>query len=417
MDILNVAARPPVSVVEALRADFPALRRRIDGRQIVYLDSAATSLKPQAVIDAVAAYFVDCTSNVHRGQHALSEETSNRYEEARYLVAQRVNCLANEVCFVRNTTDGLNLVAHGIKWSPSDTVVGFVDSHHSQLLPWRNRAKVLLTRCGPDGRVDLDHYATHLRTRPRVVAITDCSNVTGAYAPLKTLVAMAKEAGAITVVDAAQSMPHRAIDVNEIPLDFLAFSSHKMLGPSGVGCLFGRRDLLDAMAPLQWGGGMVDWVDAHEARVRRIPHRFEAGTPAIESTIGFARAIEYLQGIDPTALAAHEAVLTSTMVRMALERPYLELLGPKDAHGRAPIVTLAVRSGGDVATIGRSLSDAYGMMCRTGHLCAQPLIDASMTGEALRISAYLYNTLAEVESVYAALDEIVSCWRRAPVSA
>jgi len=391
-----------------LREEFPILQRRVDGRPLVYLDSAATSLKPRSVIDAVVAYYTESTANIHRGQHVLSEEASNQYESARTTVAQYLNCSSSEICFFRNTTEALNVVAHGLVFSADDTVLGFLDSHHSQILPWRRKAKLALVRVGADGRVDMDHYAELLRTRPRAVAITHCSNVTGAYVPLAQMVSMAKESGALTIVDAAQSLPHRIIDLATIPIDFLAFSSHKMLGPSGVGCLFGRGALLDQMEPVNWGGGMVDWVDAQSSRPRKIPHRFEAGTPAIESTIGFAHALEFLERHDPEAIARHDHHLSTELLRHACERSYLRFLGPTDANERAAILSLRVQGVDDLSMIARALSDSYGIMCRSGHLCAQPLVDSFSSSEVLRVSGYIYNTTEDISFFFRALDEIVS---------
>ena len=394
--------------VVAIRKRFPVLERKLDGRPIVYLDNAATSLKPRSVIDAVTEYYECSTANIHRGKHYLSEEVSNRYEEARYQVSLFLNCQGNEVVFVRNATEALNLVAQGLGLAEDDLVVGFLNSHHSHILPWRAHATLWLVRTDASGQVDLDHYAQLLRARPKVVAITHCSNVTGIYAPLPEMVAMAKEAGALVVVDAAQSLPHRKIDLATMPIDFLAFSSHKMLGPSGLGCLFGRKAHLDALTPMLWGGGMVDWVDIEGSALRKTPHRFEAGTPAIEGALGFARAIDLLDEIGADFLEAHDHSLSACLLDRARERPYMEVLGAADPGDRAAILTFRIAGGKNLSEVARILSDTYGIMCRSGHLCSQPFVSAFAGGEVLRASAYVYNTEDEIDHLFRSLDQIVS---------
>lgn len=394
--------------VALIRAQFPILERKIDGKPIVYLDSAATSLKPRAVIEAVTDYYERFTANIHRGKHFLSEEVSNRYEEARYQISLFLNCQGNELIFVRNTTEALNLVAQGLGLRQDDLVVGFLNSHHSQILSWRPHATLKLVDADASGQVDLDHYAALLRAGPKVVALTHCSNVTGSYAPLKTMVGMAKEAGALVVVDAAQSLPHRRIDLTELPIDFLAFSSHKMLGPSGLGCLFGRKELLERLNPMLWGGGMVDWVDADGSRLRKTPHRFEAGTPAIEGALGFARAIEFLDELGPDFLESHDRLLAESFLRQARQRPRLEILGSMEPQERAAILTFRIEGCGNLSEVARIMSDSHGVMCRSGHLCSQPFVNAFGGGEVLRASAYLYNSLEEIDYFFQSLDQVMA---------
>jgi cysteine desulfurase/selenocysteine lyase len=266
---------------------------------------------------------------------------------------------------------------------------------------------------GLDGRVDLDHFDELLGLNPKVVALTHCSNVTGAIAPIEAMAAAAKErCGAIVVVDAAQSAPHLRIDVSELTVDFIAFSAHKMLGPCGVGCLYGRREALERLRPLLVGGGMVDWVDDQGSQERKLPHRLEAGTPAIASALGFGRAIEYLERLGSDELGAHDRLLTETMIRCALEREYVELLGPRSSDARRAVATMRLRGIDDLSDVARSLSDSYGIMCRSGHMCAQPVVDAHAGGQVLRASGYIYNTTAEIESLFAALDELVDYFAR-----
>lgn len=393
------------------QADFPVLARKIDGQCITYLDSAATSLKPKSVIDAMTNYYSQNGVNIHRGKYYLSEEASDSYERVRSSIAQYLGAYGNEIVFTKGTTESLNLVAYGLDLKPNDTVVGFLDSHHAQLLPWRRFAKLELVSLDDEGGIDLKHYLELLKLNPKVVVLTHCSNVTGNVAPIEEMAKAAKEAcGAIVVVDAAQSIPHPhlRIDVSKLQVDFVAFSAHKMLGPTGVGCLYGKGEMLNQLRPLMLGGGMVDWVDIDGSQERKIPHRFEAGTPPIASTLGLGAALTYLSRISAEESRKHTEALTAAILKGAMERDYIKLLGPKTSENRCAIGCLRIMGCDDLSDIARSLSDSYGIMCRTGHMCAQPVVDAQMEGEVLRISAYIYNTTKEIEYFYRSLDELVA---------
>ena len=394
---------------ETLRGDFPALQREIDGERICYLDNAATTLKPRPVIEAVTEFYETNGANIHRGKHRLSEEASDAYEAARTTIADHVGAAANEVVLLRNTTEALNLVAHGLDLAPGATIVGCLDAHHSQMLPWRRAGRLELTRVDEQGRVDRDHFRALLRTRPSVVALTHCSNVTGVVHPVAEMIAEVREAcDATVVVDAAQSLPHERISLGDLGADFLAFSMHKMLGPTGVGCLVGRADRLAGLRPLNLGGGMVDWVDLDKWVERRIPYRFEAGTPAIEAIIGSAAAIRYLESLDQVRRRDHELELSAALVRGARSVPQLKLFGPGEGSDRVGLVTVRLPSQVSAGEIARVLSDSYGYMVRSGHMCAQPLVTHLAGGETLRVSTYLYNEVAEVEGFFGALSELVS---------
>ncbi|MDP4489527.1 MULTISPECIES: aminotransferase class V-fold PLP-dependent enzyme [Pseudoalteromonas] len=397
--------------IENSRADFPVLERLIDGQSITYLDSAATSLKPRSVIDAMSNYYYQNGVNIHRGKYYLSEEASDSYERVRYSIAQYLGAYGNEIVFTKGTTEALNLVAYGLDLQKEDTVVGFLDSHHAQMLPWRRYANLKLVHLNEEGGIDLEHYRELLKLKPKVVVLTHCSNVSGTVAPIEQMAIEAKEAcGAIVVVDAAQSIPHPhlRIDVSKLSVDFVAFSGHKMLGPTGVGCLYGKSSELDKLRPLMLGGGMVDWVDTEGSQERKIPHRFEAGTPPIASTLGLGAALSYLNRFSAQESREHTELLTEAIIKGAMDRDYIELLGSKSAKDRCAIGSLRIRGCDDLSDIARSLSDSYGIMCRTGHMCAQPVVDNQMGGEILRISAYIYNTPDEIEKFYLALDELVS---------
>jgi cysteine desulfurase/selenocysteine lyase len=407
----KLGSQGPQLDVARIRADFPMLRRSIDGERLVYLDSAATTLKPQSVVDAVVDYYTRFTANIHRGRHRLSEEASDRYEEARCRAAQLMGCASNEVVFVRNATEGLNLAAELLGLTKRDLVVGFLDAHHSQLLPWQARATLKLVQQAASWLPDLDHYRSLLADRPRAVVVSHCSNVTGGYLPLELIARLAREAGAAVVVDAAQSAAHERLNFAELDVEFLAFSSHKMLGPSGIGCLLGKAETLRNAKPLLLGGGMVDYVTAEAFQLRKIPHKFEAGTPAIEAACGFAAAVDYLEMHGFDAIQAYERALTEHFLEELKTRQRLRLLGTDRAERRAPIFSLYVDGLDDLSDVSRALSDSYGVMCRNGHLCAQPLVDAYTGGEVIRLSAYLYNTPQELSFALDALDGLVRAYR------
>lgn len=385
--------------------DFPVLARRIGGRLITYLDNAATSLKPRCVIDAVVQYDSEVSANIHRGKHILSEEASDRYEETRAGVAAFLGARGDEVVFVSNATHALNTIAAGLGLGKDDLVLVPLDAHHSNLLPWRCRATVRTIRLDGRAMIDLDHYADLLKLRPRVVALNHCSNVTGVYAPVAEMAAMAKTAGAIVTLDAAQSAPHRRIRVAELGVDFLALSAHKMLGPTGLGVLYGAAPYLAALEPNHLGGGTVDWVDCDRYQLRKLPHRLEAGTPNISGVYGFGAAVSYLEKIGLAAIEEHDRIMATTILAEARTREYLSVVGGDADVDRAGIVSLHLPGQTGIAGLARTLSDCYGIMCRSGHMCAQPLVDYFSEGEILRLSAYAYNTAEELRRVFTALDE------------
>ncbi len=404
----SIQTEPEIGDETWRKADFPVFARDIDGLEVIYLDSAAKSLTPVPVIDAITDYYRDVGANIHRGKHYLSEEASTQFEEARYRVAQLVGTSGNSVVFTRNTTESINLVARGLQLGRDDMVITFADSHHSNLLPWRH-ARVEVVRTDPNGQPDFDHYRQLLEQRPKLVALNHCSNVTGVYAPLLEMIAAAKHVGAITLVDAAQSIPHRRIKLNELGADFLAFSAHKMLGPTGIGALCATHEALSSLNPMLLGGGVVDWVDTHSHRLRKIPHCFEAGTPHIAGAIGLMAAIDYLDAIGYKRVEAHDRELGRFMLQQAKQRDYIEVLGPTDEDlGRSAMVSMRVHGCDSLDSIARMLSDSYGLMCRTGHMCAQPLVDFMTTGEILRASAYIYNFRADIEKLFSAMDEVYS---------
>jgi cysteine desulfurase/selenocysteine lyase len=390
-----------------LKEDFPILSREVADNRLVYLDNAATTLKPKQVAAEISRYYLEISANIHRGKHYLSEEASTFYEEGRYKVAQLLGCFGNEVVFVKNTTEALNVVAKGLDIKRDDTVLVCTDSHHSNYLPWLERAAVKLVRIGEQGIVDLNHYEELLKSNPKVVSLTHCSNVSGLYLPVEEMARMAKQVGALVVVDAAQSVPHRRLNMRNWDADFLAFSAHKMLGPTGIGVLYGKQSLLKEMQPVYLGGGMVDWVDASGYRVRKIPHKFEAGTPHIAGVFGLVAAIKYLEKIGFDRLKAHDSELGKFLLSEAQKREYLEVIAPgkKDSQ-RCAIISLKIKGIDDMGNIARMLSDSYGIMCRSGHMCAQPFVDYLSDGEVFRASGYLYNNRQDLVDFFQALDEL-----------
>ncbi|MEU4927574.1 aminotransferase class V-fold PLP-dependent enzyme [Streptomyces yokosukanensis] len=387
------------------RADFPVLRRVVDAGPLVYLDNAATSLKPQSVIDAMAGYYDSVSANIHRGKHILSEEASERFEQVRTRIAARLGVPPRNIVFTTNTTDGINLVASGLPLTETDLVAIPLDAHHSAQLPWRERCRTIWLAASPYATVDEESFRAALDRSPRVVVLTAASNVTGHTADLDRLTAQAREAGAWTVVDAAQLAPHRLPRIGE-SVDALAFSAHKMLGPTGIGVLYLSDRLIEELTPSKLGGGTVDWADEHEFRLRRAPYRFEPGTPNISGVYGLGAALEYLDAIGEAELAARDQDLLTVLLAQAKARPYLTVLGGLSDRDRLPVLTVALRGVPDPSTIARALSDSYGVMCRSGYFCAQPYFAAHGQTAGLRIAPYLYNTEGEIEHTFAALDEL-----------
>lgn len=390
----------------AARADFPVLAREVDGVPLVYLDSAATSLKPRAVIEEMVRYYSEVGANIHRGKHMLSEEASDTYERARQRLAEFVGARADSVVFTAGTTASVNLVAAGLDLDRDDLVLVSADAHHSQQLPWRERARVRFIPTLRDGTPDLDGYAALLAEAPAVVALTHCSNVTGYYTPVAEMTAMARERGSVVVLDGAQSVPHRPVDLTALGVDALAFSAHKMLGPTGIGALALTPELAARLRPTVVGGGVVDWVDTEGIRLRRAPHRFEAGTPHIAGAYGFAAAVDYLRRLGTDRVAEHDRDLGALLHALAAERDTLTVLGPAGGD-RGGILSVAVRGCPDLGDLARILSDSFGVMCRTGHHCAQPFVDSFGVGQVLRISGHVYTTAEEVHAAFTALDRVI----------
>ena len=388
----------------AIRADFPVLAERVHERPLVYLDNAATSQKPRAVIDVLQTYYETYNANIHRGLHALSERATAEYEDARARVARFINAEhPHEVIFTRGTTEAINLVARG--WG--DENVGEGDEilltemeHHSNLVPWqmlarRTGASLRYIPMDVEGRIDLEAYARMFRPRTRLVAVTHMSNVLGTITPAAALIRIAHQHDVPVLLDAAQSIPHIPVDVQALDADFVAFSGHKMLGPTGIGVLYGREARLDAMEPLFGGGSMIRVVELHQSSWTTLPEKLEGGTPNIAGAIGLGAAVDYLQTAGMSNVASHEHELTEYALNLLSDLDGVRLFGPKDARGRGGVISFYV---GDVHPhdVG-TLLDAEGIAVRAGHHCAQPLMRKLGVAATARASLYLYNTAAEVD--------------------
>ncbi|HET6649169.1 MAG TPA: SufS family cysteine desulfurase [Candidatus Limnocylindria bacterium] len=389
----------------ALRADFPVFERpTASGRPLAYLDSAASSQKPRAVIEALADAYGHHYANVHRGIYELSVDADSRYEAARTAVARFIGASSpREVVFVRNATEALNLVAAswgGANLGPGDLVLSTEMEHHANLVPWQQVARgtgasleyVAIT---DDGRLDLDDLRARLARGPKLLALAHVSNSLGTINPVAEITRMAHEAGALVVLDAAQSVPHMPVDVTALGVDFAALSGHKMLGPSGIGALWGRRELLDAMPPFLTGGSMITRVTLEGAEWNEVPWKFEAGTPAIAEAMGLAAAIDYLQSIGMDRVRAHERFLFERAWASLEDMPGVRLLGPASPDEHAGVIGFVVDGihPHDVATI----LDSEGIAVRAGHHCAQPVMLRYDLPATTRASFYVYNDLDDVE--------------------
>ena len=416
---MSIAATSVPLDPAALRADFPILGTTVhDGVPLVYLDNAATTQHPRQVIQALVDTYERHYANVHRGIHWLSEQSTDLYSEAREKVRRFINAdSADEVIFTRGATEGINLVARSwgdAKVRAGDEILLTEMEHHSNLVPWqqlaeRSGAVLRHIPITDDGLLDLDALPRLLTDRTKMVAVTAVSNVLGTINPIERIVAAAHAVGALVLVDAAQSVPHLATDVQRLGADFFAFSGHKMLGPSGVGVLFGRRELLDAMPPFQGGGSMIRRVTLTGFESAELPAKFEAGTPPIVPAIGLGAAIDYLQAIGLDAIHAHEQLLTRHAHEVLEGVGDVRFLGPPpEDKGGIVSFTLAGLHAHDVA----QLLDRQGMAVRAGHHCTMPLHKRLGINASTRASFYLYNTLAEVDLLAAALGEAKRVVRR-----
>jgi cysteine desulfurase/selenocysteine lyase len=399
-----------------LRPEFPMLARVIDGQPLAFLDSASTTPKPRAVIDAVLHYYEKCTANVHRGVHALGQEATQLYDAVRLEAAGLIGALPDEIIFVRGTTEAINLVGHSLSLGKEDEVVFPASEHHANWLPWRVRAKPVPMPIDADGVPLWDSLESLLTSRTRLVSIGHVSNVTGAIAPVDDVVRVAHARGIPVLLDAAQSLSHLPIDVRTLDVDFLAASSHKAFGPSGVGILYGKRHRLRDFPLYQVGGGMVamneDIVGTSPSHFvpRDVPFRFEAGTPAIESTIGFGAAIRWMRGVGMETVRAHDVRLARYLLSRLGELPAVRVLASDvPPEGRIALATFVVDAPGMTQeNVARALSDMFGVCVSGGYHCTHVLHARAHLDGTVRASPHVFNTCAEIDRLVDGVSEIVS---------
>jgi len=384
------------------RNDFPILGRRLNGQPLIYLDSAATSLKPKSVIDSVCHFYREYTANVHRAIHLLSEEATEAFENARETVARFINAESREIAFVRNTTEALNVIA--ATFCSHGPIAVPLSEHHSNLLPWRS-GKIVVLDVLPSGQVDLADAERKLSEfRPRIVTFSTVTNAFGVRQPVAELTAMAREIGAYVLLDISQSIGHEPVDMQEIDCDFACFSGHKMLGPSGVGVMYQREGLGMTVSPLLVGGSMISEVHRDSYSVLPFPWCIEAGTPNIEGVIGLAAACDYLNAVGLVNISNHCRSLMTKAREGLLNIPGVRIHGGSE-NMTETIVSFSIK-GIAAHGIARMLSNRFSIMVRSGYHCAQPLHEVCKLPESVRLSVHLYNTQGEIESLVKAVSKI-----------
>lgn len=396
-----------------IRSWFPILEREVNGHPLVYLDNAATTQRPRQVVEAVARFYTAHNANVHRSPHTLSFEATEAYERAHRTVARFIGAASwREVVFVRNATEGLNLFAYAwglSRLKPGDEILTTVSEHHSNLIPWqflarRTGATLRVVDVDDEGRWSAEAVREVLSERTRIVALGHASNITGVVHPVEAVVEAAHAVGAHVVIDAAQSLPHLPVNVQELGVDVLVASGHKMLGPMGIGIFWARRDLLEEMDPFLYGGDMIQTVTLEAATWNELPWKFEAGTPNVAGAVGLDAAVRVLEQVGMEAIYRHEVELTAYALQRLQELPEVELYGPRTTEHRIGVISFNLRGihPHDVAYV----LDQMGVAVRSGHHCAQPLLERLGAGNTVRASFYLYNTRDDVDRWIEALQRV-----------
>ncbi|MBM9505628.1 cysteine desulfurase [Actinacidiphila acididurans] len=409
---------PGLLDTEAIRKDFPILDRTVhDGQKLVYLDNAATSQKPRQVLDTLASYYERYNANVHRGVHTLAEEATAAYEDARDKIAAFINAPSrDEVIFTKNASESLNLVANMLGWADEpyrvdrDTEIVITEmEHHSNIVPWQllsQRTGATLKWFGltDDFRLDLSDIEQVITEKTKIVSFVLVSNILGTVNPVEAIVRRAQEVGALVCIDASQAAPHMVMDVQALGADFVAFTGHKMLGPTGIGVLWGRQELLEDLPPFLGGGEMIETVSMHSSTYAPAPHKFEAGTPPIAQAIGLGTAVDYLTAIGMDKIAAHEHAITEYALSRLREVPDLRLIGPVTGEDRGAAISFTL---GDIHPhdVGQVL-DEQGIAVRVGHHCARPVCLRYGIPATTRASFYLYSSPAEVDALVEGLEQV-----------
>ncbi len=396
--------------VEKIRADFPILHQQVNGQSLVYLDNAATTHKPNAVIDAISDYYRTDNSNVHRGAHTLADRATVKFESARDKVAQFINAPSSkQIIWTRGTTESINLVANS--WARTflkagERILVSAMEHHSNIVPWQMAAQAVGANVEPipvdaTGTIDMEAFEALLDDQVKLVAVGHVSNAMGSINPVEAIIEKAHKLGALVLIDGAQSVSHWPVDVQALDCDFYAFSAHKVFGPTGVGVLYGKEALLNAMPPFQGGGEMIETVSFAGTTYNQLPYKFEAGTPDIAGVIGFGAAIDYLNSIDRKAAAAHEQALLAYAEQKARATPGIKLVGT--SANKTSVMSFLLE-GAHPADVG-VLLDKQGVAVRTGNHCAQPIMDQFGIPGTVRASFSFYNTFAEVDRLFAAIEK------------
>lgn len=405
--------------VEKIRKDFPILKRKVHGKSLIYLDSAASSQKPQQVIDAISHFYCTSNANVHRGIHQLGEEATLAYEEAHQHTAQFINAASwREIIFTKNTTESLNLLAQSLckTFKKGDEIIISRAEHHSNFVPWQQCAQqhglvLKIVEITSDGFIDIQHLRSLLTKKTRIVSVTHMSNVLGTVNDIKQIAALVHanktEYGGYTLlsVDGAQSVPHMPVDVQDLDCDFLSFSSHKMLGPTGIGILYGKRALLEKMPPFLFGGGMVGNVTDKETNFGDLPWKFEAGTPDVASAVGFSAALTYLEKLGMKNVWQHEQKIAAYALAQLKKHKDVIIYGLKNCSQPCGAI-IAFNLGAIHAHDVISILDQEGIAVRAGHHCAQPLMDSLKVPATVRLSASVYTTKEEIDALITALDKV-----------
>lgn len=394
--------------VKKIRQDFPVLKRKVNGKPLVYLDNAATTQKPKQVIEKIVEYYSNYNANIHRGIHKLSEEATQEYEWTRTKVADFIGAVSSEIIFTKNTTESINILAY---WAlrtlkKGDEVVLTIMEHHSNIVPWQmlqeKGVKLRFVDINNDGTLKTGQYKNLVTKNTKIVSLSHVSNVLGTINPVKEIGRIAHDAGALFMVDGAQSVPHMPVNIKDIDCDFLAFSGHKMLGPTGTGVLYGKRELLKNVTPFLRGGDMIKEVHMYETKWNDVPWKFEAGTPNIADVIGFGAAVDYLSKLGMTNVRKHEETITKYVMKE------LSSIKGITIHGRAAVRSGAVSFGiegvhpHDAATI----LDGEGIAIRSGHMCAQPLMERLNVPALSRASFYIYNTKEEINKLADGIEKV-----------